>query len=141
MSFTGCNQQASAEPFYYDVASQRTYQECFGDLELSPSTPLPAEEINAVYAAADGVVLCTDPGTLARAYAINALGQKEGAYQIDVNTGVGVPQYVYCTGRGTVQADLTCNKSPCETTANYIVFGAKSVGNFCYHTCYAHASD
>jgi len=138
-SFTGCNHQLSAEPFYYDTVAGRTYHKCFGDPDLSPTTPTPGQPLNTPFVPAGSLVLGAEPGTLVRAYAITALGQSEGAYRIDVNDdggGGGEPDYVYCTGRGTVQADLTCSKNSCETTAAYIVFGANSVGTFCYHTCF-----
>jgi len=49
------------------------------------------------------------------------------------------PKFVYCTGRGTLQhGDLRCRVNACETTDKYIVYGTKSAGNLCYHTCFTH---
>ena len=129
---------ASPSDFFYHAATAKTYQQCFGNPENNPETLEPEGKLTTAVQA--GRLTATgEPTILAREYAVDAKGEHEGAYRLNVGTE-GAPEYVYCTGRGVVEGGgASCRQNPCGvTTGDFVCFSAVvSDGDLCYHTCYS----
>ena len=135
-SATGCaGTNVRPSSFFYDDATQTTYQECYSGLEAATCLPTPGEDDDpaVLTAVAGGALVSAGPeGELARSFAITIDGAAAGAYALMVGGSVH-----YCTGRGTV-VGATCRMNRCDdSTLNFITVGAAaSEGDFCYHTCF-----
>lgn len=115
-----------------------TYRDCYTDLEPGACPSLPAASLNV--RVDNGTLSANEaPVPPARSYAIVVPGLMDGGYRLDVGTSE-TPEYVYCTGRGTVTDTASCRMNDCdETTSSFVTVGPAEVGHDCYHTCFKSA--
>jgi len=135
VSLTGCLLSPSSTSFYQDGAS--TYQECYGNPAPKPSALIVEEELNSAANYGAAVPDASKPAVLLREYAVNIMGELEGAYRVNINTDAN-PFYLYCTGRGVVTDNAECRRNSCDdTTPDFVVYDGVAEGEFCYHTCFS----
>jgi len=135
-SVTGCDGSTMlTDGFFHDTATGYTYEQCFSDPE--PDEGIQAPSVVLATPVHEGAQEAVDvPSSLARDYAVDIDGQKEGAYRLNVGT-TDTPAYVYCTGRGKVAAGPTCVMNKCDDATNdFVTAGAATADDYCYHTCF-----
>jgi len=135
-SCTGCDASiTTAVNFFYQGAA--SYEQCYTDKETTACIDQPAESI--VVPVTDGPITAPEATpNPQRRFAIVEPYLQEGAYQINVGTDA-VPEYIYCTGRGTVVSPNSCRINTCDlSTDNFVTLGggAAMAGEWCYHTCF-----
>ena len=114
-----------------------TYQQCYGAVDVADE-PIAAPGAGLNKAIHQGALVAQDAGgELVRRFAVVTEGESEGAYELNIGTGLE-ERLAYCTGRGVVTASLLCQLNKCDdTTPDYVTVGtAASAGDFCYHTCF-----
>ena len=133
-SATRCDGEVkkSIEFFYQGVS---TYQDCYNDAITDGCVDEPAAP--PTVAVTNGPLTAVAPSDpLVRSFAIELPELHEGAYQLNVGTEA-TPDYVYCTGRGTLVTPTSCRVNSCDvTTDNFVTFEAVAPGLDCFHTCF-----
>jgi len=134
-SCTGCDSSiVTAVNFFYQGAA--SYEQCYTDKETTACIDQPPEPI--VAPVTDGPIIAPDATpNPKRRFAIIEPDLQEGAYEINVGTDAA-PDYIYCTGRGTVVSPNSCRINMCDlSTDNFVTLGGvATAGEFCYHTCF-----
>jgi len=137
VSYTGCEQTVSSVGFVYDSATSTTYQACFSNTEVNPTSRVVSDTLTTTMKSGIVPKLGSADGFV-RQYIVVIQGQQEAAYRINLGS-TPMPIYVYCTSRGIVDDTATsCLMNSCgDTTGDFIVFGDGPVaGAYCFHTCY-----
>ena len=138
VALAGCNNDVVvALDFFYDSNTQRSYHDCYTDVDTGVCLPAPPADVPA--GLTGGVdVPANENAALHRDVAVSSPALQEGAYLL--TTGGQQPQVLYCTGRGILHLTTgRCEVNACgQSTANFVAVDLANAidGQFCYHTCF-----